>query len=155
MDTELEDSSFSPHSLVINKEAVGYLRGIAKWGKILAIIGFVMIALTVLFALFAGSYFEPLIQDMEDDSISINTTLISLLYLVIAVIYFFPVLYLYRFSAKLQSALEMHSEDKAAESFKNLNSLFKFFGILTIVVFGIYAISLIAMLIGVGIGSLM
>ena len=53
---------------------------------------------------------------------------------------FFPCLYLYRFSVKMQSAVKAVSQENFDESLMNLKSMFKFYGIFTIVILSFYAL---------------
>ncbi|WP_439880644.1 DUF5362 family protein [Pontibacter sp. MBLB2868] len=155
MEAEFYNNTPSTQLLIINNDSASFLSSAAKWGKFLAIVGFVMIGLTVLFAFFAGSFFGPMMNELDGDTNFAGGAFFAVFYIVFALLYFFPVLYLYKFSSKMQDALRLQSENVIAESFKNLKSLLKFVGILTIVFFGIYALGLIFMMIGFGVGAMM
>ena len=74
-------------------------------------------------------------------------TFITLLYLAIAVLYFFPCLFLYRFSVRLKAALRDNDQVKLNQSLKSQKSLFKFVGILTIIVLAFYALALLGVVV--------
>jgi len=62
---------------------------------------------------------------------------VSVFYILMALLYFFPCLYLFNFASKMQIALRNNDQDHLNESFKNLKSTFRFVGILTIVSLGL------------------
>ncbi|MFD2514163.1 hypothetical protein ACFSRY_09820 [Pontibacter locisalis] len=154
MESSFYDNSPNSQLILVNSDSVSFLSSAAKWGKFLAIVGFVVIGLTVLFAFFAGSFFSPMMNEMAGGAGLAGGVFFAMFYLLLALLYFFPVLYLYRFSAKMQDALRLQSENIIAESFKNLRSLLRFMGILTIVFFGLYALGLVFMMIGYSVGSM-
>ncbi|MCP2043136.1 DUF5362 family protein [Pontibacter sp. HSC-36F09] len=76
----------------------------------------------------------------------------SIFYLAMALLYFLPLLYLHRFSTKMIAGLDQNDEATVTHAFKNLKSLFKLLGILTIVMLVFYAFMMIAMSAGVFLG---
>jgi predicted ferric reductase len=62
------------------------------------------------------------------------------LYLVCAGMLFLPCLYLYKFSIKMQLAVKSVNQENFDESLMNLKSMFKFYGILTIVLLSFYVL---------------
>ncbi|HMV08917.1 MAG TPA: DUF5362 family protein [Cyclobacteriaceae bacterium] len=68
---------------------------------------------------------------------------LTVLYLAMAVLYFFPIYYLFQFSSKIKAALQTQSSELLEQAFSNLKSHYKFMGILLIIVLGLYAIALI------------
>ena len=63
-----------------------------------------------------------------------------LVYIAILGLYVLPLLYLSRFASNMKAALNADNQDKLAISFENLGKLFKFLGILILVVIGVYII---------------
>lgn len=156
MDTFYENNM--PLGLRITPPSAEFLRTAAKWGKFLAIIGFIMIGFMVLMALGIGAFMGGMMHGMNNTvgvMSALGSSFFSLFYLLFALLYFFPVLYLYRFSSKVQRALDLQSETEIDEAFKNLKSLLKFMGVLTIIVLAFYALSILAIFLGMGIGSMM
>jgi len=133
---------------VFNSEIKSYLAETARWGKFLAIVGFVAIGLMALGGIFFGSVLANLTGGVG----LISPMFITMMYLILAALYFFPVLYLFRFSTKMQVALRSDNEAELTSSFQNLKSLYKFMGILTAIILGIYA--LIFVFAGIG-GAMM
>ena len=64
----------------------------------------------------------------------------TIVYLLIALLLFFPCLYLYKFSVKMQSAVKVVSQENFDESLMNLKSMFKFYGIFTIIILSFYTL---------------
>lgn len=119
-------------------EMLPILHETRKWALFIAIIGFVGIALLVIMAFSIGSLMDITQQPMPFPGYSF--TVINLL---LAVLYFFPVLYLYRFSVNLKKSLHSSSSDKLLVAFSNLKSHYKFIGILFIVMLAIYVLAFI------------
>ena len=139
--------------LHVDHEGTHYLAQAAKWGRFLSIIGFVMIALMIVFSLFAGTILARTLAGFGDVDGSGNAAaigsfggVITFFYMVIALIWLMPVLYLYRFSTKMLDALRSNDQHILNASFKNLKSCFRFMGIITIIVLSFYALALVIFL---------
>jgi hypothetical protein len=91
----------------------------------------------VLGSLFVGLMFGSMTREL---GYGMSGGLITLLYLGGALLYFFPILYLFRFSTKAKTALNSGSDLELTEAFQNLKSHYKFVGILTIVMIGLYIV---------------
>jgi predicted RND superfamily exporter protein len=66
---------------------------------------------------------------------------LGVVYILLAVLYFFPCLYLLRFSNHMKVALATEDQTRLTTAFENLKSVFKFIGVLTIVILGIYVLA--------------
>jgi len=84
---------------------------------------------------------------MRGANIGFPSVLITVIYLIIAVIYFFPIYYLYNFSVKMKKALLSDDQTLLRNAFEDLKSHYKFVGIFTIVILSLY---LLMFLIGLG-----
>jgi hypothetical protein len=69
-------------------------------------------------------------------------------YLVLALLYFFPVLYLYQFSKKMKEALQSKNDDVLATAFEKLKSHYKFIGVFTIIFISLYILMIVAAIVG-------
>jgi len=144
--------------LHIDAPSSAHLNEAAKWGKFLAIIGFVMCGLIALIALFAGSFISAMFRSSGMDSgmaggSAIGGAFLTIIYLLCALLYFFPCLFLYRFSAKMKTALRTDDQQLLIDSFKNLKACLRFLGIVTIVVLSFYVLAIIAMVVGLAAGA--
>src|SRR3954463_5179965 len=144
--------------LQVDQQSIGYLSETARWAKFLSIVGFVVCGFIVIFALFFGSIMSVISKmGSGSDSFSSSTLAIgnyafSIVYIIIALLYFFPCLYLFNFSSKMQTALRNNDQINLNAALGNLKSCFKFVGILTIVVLSFYLLGTIVV---VSVASLM
>jgi len=146
MDNEKSDSLLSEAQLSFTEKSKRFLSEAGKWGKFISILGFIGIGLMVIFAIFAGTMFSNLPGGEE---LPFPGAVFSLIYLVIAALYVFPVLYLFRFSTKIREALNSNNEATLEYAFENLKSHYKFVGILAVVMIGIYILAfLVAIIVG-------
>ncbi|MBR9922370.1 MAG: DUF5362 domain-containing protein [Bacteroidetes bacterium] len=142
------DSGLGYEDLGLTQMAKNYLHETAKWARLLSIVGFVFIGLIVIMALFAGAFLSSTMQEMQQSGIPFGGTFITIIYLAVAALYFFPTLYLYRFATRTKLAIETQDTDQLTSGLENLKSTFKFMGILMIVVLSIYALGIIIALFG-------
>lgn len=117
----------------------GYLIEVTKWGKFLAILGYIGLGFMICVSLII-LFFGNMIPAEES---LFPTNLFGLIYLVFSILYFIPVHQLYLFSASIREAVDMNLQDRFTEGFSHLKTLFRFMGILSIVVLGLYAIILL------------
>ena len=138
--------------LTLTSAAKSFLRETAKWSFFLSIMGFIGIGFIVLVALFAGTIFNsmPQAQQMPFD-FGITMTIA---YLIMALLYFFPVLYLFKFSRKIKLALLTKNDETLADAFEMLKSHYKFVGVFTIIMLSLYVLAIVGGIIaGVGAAS--
>lgn len=76
-----------------------------------------------------------------------DTSVIMIVYLVMIVVYFFPIYYLYQFSAKMKKALDQKDTITFAEATGFLKNHFQFVGICAIIVVSLY---ILAFVVGIG-----
>lgn len=125
-------------TFTVNREIKMYLDETAKWGNVLAIVGYVAVGMMAL---------ASLVMIVAFSFIDMKTTfplwILGIVYLLLAGIYYIPVTYLYRFSAQIKLAVHRNDENLYTTGFANLKSLFKFFGIFTFVMLGLYVMAFI------------
>lgn len=132
------DNAFNEESstaLKISYNSTYFLRETAKWGKFLSILGFCFIGIIVLVGLFAGSIFSKL-----GNQLPFPGFVIGIFYIIIAVIYFFPIYYLFKFSTHTKKALNETSNTDLESALENLKSHYKYISILMIIVLGFYVL---------------
>ncbi|QXP65335.1 hypothetical protein H0I27_11405 [Polaribacter sp. HaHaR_3_91] len=133
--------------LTITKASKNFLKETAKWAKFLSIIGFILIAIMLVFSVFATTIFELAgkMQPGMPESLGLTMTVT---YLVLAIIYFFPVYYLLQFSNKMKTALSTKNDETLAKAFEMLKSHYKFIGVFTIITMSLYALLIVAAVFG-------
>jgi len=136
-------------SIILSPTAQKYLMTGAKWAKFLSIIGFIFIGLFSLFSLFAGAIFSMAGNNIPG-GLPFPPAMISIIYLSLAALYFFPVYYLYQFSSKSIQSIEQLNGELLDGALRNLKSHYKFMGILTIIVISLYILAFIGMIVAGG-----
>ena len=140
-------------NLIIDWRSKEFLKETAKWTKFLAILGFVGIGLMVLGSLVM--LFVPSSLMSNGDFPFGGKIFMMLLYLAFAVLYYFPISYLYQFSENTKKAIENNDNNAIRDAFEFLKSHYKFMGILTIILLSFYAIIIFIGLIGAGAAAMM
>ena len=140
-------------NLVIDWRSKEFLKETAKWTKFLAILGFVGIGLMVLGSLVM--LFAPSSLMSNGDFPFGGKIFMMLLYLAFAVLYYFPISYLYQFSENTKKAIENNDNNAIRDAFEFLKSHYKVMGILTIILLSFYAIMIFIGLIGAGTAAMM
>ena len=131
-------------SMLLNYDALLSLHGLRKWALFLAILGFVSIGLMILAGIGAA-----LIFSMGNLGFgAMEGTAIGVFFVVLAAVYFFPALYLYKFTAHAQKAIPYLNPTEMALAFKNLKRFFQFIGIMAIVIISIYIVLIIGSIFG-------
>lgn len=132
----------SDKSLQISKSSVAYLKETSGWTLFFAVLGFIFVGILVLGAFFVGIFFSTF-YDVE--MVPGLELIMSGIYFIIGIIYFFPIYYLYRFSTNMKKAIENNDNDNLDVAFKNIKSHYKFMGIFTIIILAIYILGAIVM----------
>ncbi len=140
--------------LIITNEIKSFLSETAKWANFIAIVGFVFVGLTMLtmvgVLLFAGS----MASELSTMSAGVAGIFPLIFYTIFMGIAFIPILYLYKFAQNMKRALKYDDSNALRESFMYMKSHYKFYGILTAIVTGIYVLIFLVALLG-GAGALM
>lgn len=143
LDTPLD--SISNQSVSVSTEIKEYLHTTAKWGKFLAIVGFVITGLVLVASLSIGLFFGTLgsmiLPEFPDSGLV--GVVVGLIYALLAVVYFFPAWYLFQFSTKMMLAVRNDDQEFFTIGFKNMKSLFRFLGIATLVILSLYPLMMI------------
>jgi hypothetical protein len=125
----------------LSDSAIFYLAEIRKWAKFIAIISFIGMGMLVISGLVMGLVFDSLTSAAGQSAMPFSGSVFMVIYLAMAVIYFFPVYFLFRFSVDMGNALASGSEEVMTSAFGYLKSHYRYIGILIIVsmAFGILA----------------
>jgi len=124
-------------SMFLTYASENFLRNTARWGRLLALVGFVIVGWMGVLGVCAGKLLASMSLALPASGV-MGGGFFAVFYLLFTLLYFFPVFYLYKFSSRMQDRLHLKSEHLQMGSLKNLKSLLKFVGVLTIVVLGFY-----------------
>lgn len=127
----MEQHDLLSNDLLINEKTQVNLIASAKWGKFLSIVGYIV----CLFMLLGGIYIASGMSPFSAYSYggSDPAMILGITYIITAVILFIPCLYLNKFSNKAQDAIKSTSQESLEVAFGSLKSMFKFYGIITII----------------------
>ena len=148
----MDQDQSSLFGLGIDPTTKAHLSEAARWARFLSIVGFIMCALLIVVGIFAGSIFSIFTSRYSSgreggyELTARFGAMFIVIYAIIAVIYFFPCLFLFRFAGLMKSALASNDQNTLNTSFQNLKKMFRYVGILTIIALSFY---LIALLIGI------
>jgi hypothetical protein len=150
-----ENQNTSLFGLGIDATAKTHLSEAARWAKFLAIVGFVLIGIMILAGLFMGSIIGTMMRGVGGNEYGgaaggIMGSFLFIFYILIALVYFFPCLFLFHFANKMKLALASSDQDTLNSSFQNLKKMFRFLGILMIICLALVAIQLLVGLLAVG-----
>ncbi|MBO4503803.1 MAG: hypothetical protein J5730_03200 [Bacteroidales bacterium] len=125
--------TFSEHEKNLMDEACTYLYGISQWSKfffVLSIMGITFLAIAGIMFLVAF----PAIESISNTP-PMPKTFIGVLYLILALVYIIPTIYLKRLYTAADNAMNGNDNEAMVAFLKSHRSLWKFYGIFYIVMF--------------------
>jgi hypothetical protein len=144
MENEKQTENFENQ---LTTAAVEFLQESAKWSKFMAIIGFIGIGLMVLVSLFMAIGFSAMGASTMPE-LPFSMSVFSIIYVLFAAIYFFPVYYLYQYATKTSAALYSKNKQLLADGLENLKSHHKFLGIFTLIIISLYGFIFVFAILG-------
>ena len=151
MEEILTDNETNPgHGILLTHEAQYYLNEGAGWAKFLGIIGFIFCAFIVILALSIGSIFAYIAQFSPRPTLmpAAAGTIFGVIYGLMALLYFFPAFYLFKFGVKAKKGVLYHDIADVTAAVSNLKSFLKFFGIITIIMLAFMVLGFIGLFMG-------
>jgi hypothetical protein len=136
METPIEN-----RKIEIEPDTLKHLNATRKWAMFLAIIGFIFMGLMIVIGLIAGTFLTAF--NSGEKGLGIPESLLFVPVLLLAVIYFFPVLFLFRFSKHTSHAILTLDKLEFHKAIKNLKYYFAYIGILIIIILSLYIVVLI------------
>ena len=138
------ETSAAEIKIGLTQEAVKHLDQTRKWTMFLSVLGFIFLGILILAGIFMSLSMSML--DSASAMGPVSGIFIAIIFIIIAVICFFPYLFLYRFSVHAKSSLAQSDARDLTYALKNLSSYYTFIGVLTVIVLGIYALVLVGWL---------
>jgi len=141
-----QTTNTSLFSLSIDPVTKAHLSEAAKWARFLAILGMIFLVLIILMGLFGSTMLFSSMNSLDGDASGMaayGSGIFAGYMIVIAVIYFFPLLFTLRFANNARTALNTNNQQALNTAFQNLKACFRFIGILTIIGLVFMAIGLI------------
>jgi hypothetical protein len=125
----------------IEQKTLNNLNTIRKWTMFIAIIGFILLGLLLIIGLIAGTFLSAF--KSGETGLGIPESLGLIVVFVMAVIYFFPVFFLFRFSKQTAKAVQTLNKEELHKAFKSLKSYVIYLGVLIILGLSFYVVALI------------
>ena len=149
-----QNQNTSLFGLGIDHISKNHLAEAARWAKFLAICGFIMIGMMMIYGLTVAMLFSQM-SDYDKSYQSNNVkrmlgVVMFIFYGVCAVLAFFPYFFLLRFANKMKRALDSDDQTELNNSFMNLKILYRYLGILTIIGLAFIFLALISVIITAG-----
>jgi len=148
----LQNDNPSIFNLTIDSATKTNLLETAKWARFLAIVGFVFLGLMVVGGIFA---FTAMAGTFGSTESSFSGLLLSgfgagmaVFYVLIAFMWFFPLLFLLRFANRMRMAVQGNDQQALSVAAQNLKVFFRYIGIITIVVLSLYALFFLIAIMG-------
>lgn len=136
METNLETKRIE-----IEGESLNHLNTTRKWAMFLAIMGFIFLGLLILVGVIAGTFLS--VFKSESDIPGFTAIIMAVFIIIMAAVYFFPLLFLFRFSKHTAHAVQTLDKQELYKALRNLKSYFVYIGILIIVVLSVYVVALV------------
>ncbi len=142
-----QNSAFDSFELQLTEQSKGFLKETGKWAMFLSILGFIGLGFMLLggIGMFAGSAAIDRGAAMGGNPMPFPSSIFGLVYLIMAILYFFPIFFLYKFSSNIKQAIATSNTVQLTEALKNLKSHYKFVGIITIVAIVGWIVGMIVM----------
>jgi hypothetical protein len=138
------------NDLQIDPASQAHLKETAGWAKFISIVGIVASILLAIAAFFIGAIMSrySAYGRYGSEMSTMGAGVITVVYLIGAVITFFVSLYLNRFAMKMKTALDTSDQAALTSSFQNIKVYFRFIGIILIIyiafiIFGLLATVLV------------
>jgi len=135
------DTTSEERKIEIGPGILDSLNSTRKWTTFLAILGFIFLGLLIVAGLVTSLFLTTF--KTTQANLGVPESLVILLFIVAGAIYFFPVLFLFRFSRNTRDAIHNLDRQKLEKGFRNLRLYFTYIGIMVIVVLSIYVVGLL------------
>ncbi|MDR6783211.1 hypothetical protein ABIE26_000301 [Pedobacter africanus] len=147
-----EEAVQEEEQLVVTEEIRSYIYETAKWTRFLSIVGLVFSAFLALMAFSANGLIEGLATAAPSSPlVQLGTTFLTVYFLCISLMLFYPSFLLFKYSNAANTAVLYADQENFTVAMKKMKSVFKFWGIVTIVILALNVISvLLAILAKVG-----
>jgi hypothetical protein len=125
----------------VEQDTLAHLNTARKWAMFLAIMGFIFLGLAVIIGLLAGTFLTAFSTGQK--GLGIPESMMFIPVILLGAIYFFPVLFLFRFSKYTLHAINTLDKMAFHKAIKNLKAYFAYIGILIIIIFTLYIVVLV------------
>jgi glucan phosphoethanolaminetransferase (alkaline phosphatase superfamily) len=144
----MAEEQFNIFDVTINENAKGHLLETTRWTKFLAILMFILIGIMIL-GLVAILATDSMAAVMSQGFAAMGTIGASLVALLIVALYWYPTYMLYRFSICIKSGITQNDQQLIETGFRCQKNMYRFAGVLTILILCIYLAIIVAAVVSV------
>lgn len=128
--------------LTIDETTKAHMLEIARWGKFMAISGYVLMALLVLFGIVVAISLSSLADGFGGKG-GVSPTLIPIIMCLLAALYFYPVYSLYKYAVKIKTAIATEDQVLMNMALGYLKGAFQYIGVFMLIVICMYVLGFI------------
>ena len=132
--------------LIVTEDIRSYIYETARWAKFLSVIGFVLTGIMILFSFSAEALITTMngrVGEANNPWATLGGGFLTILFLLSALLYFYPSLLLFKYASSAKQAVLYGDQPALSVALGKMKSFFKFWGIITIVILGLYTLSLL------------
>lgn len=150
MENQEQFENLETPQLIVTEDMRSYIYDMAKWANFLGIIGFVLSAFMLMAALTVGPAINanPEMAKMLGQFGAMDRATFSLVFFIYGIAFFYPSFLMVRYAAKAKQGVLYGEQANLNEAMAKLKSLFKYFGILAIIIIGLYLMALVSAIVG-------
>jgi hypothetical protein len=137
----MEDTPVTP-KIELDHESLHYLNTTRKWTMFFAVLGFIGVGIILLGGIVTGIFLSAF-KTAASSHLGFPEWIFPIFFLVFAVLYLFPIIFLYRFSKHTANAVATMDSAEMKKAFHNLKSYFVYIGVLTIILLALYVLAII------------
>jgi hypothetical protein len=134
-------STLENRTIEIDHKSLKNLDTARRWAMFISILGFIFLGLLIIIGIIAGTFLTAF--SGGETASGFPEYLMLIIYFILALAYFFPILYLFRFSKQTATAVKTLDKNLLYIAIRNLKSYFVHIGILIIIVLSFYIAALI------------
>jgi hypothetical protein len=126
----------------LGEDTIKNLDVIRKWTMFFSILGFIFLALFIIIGIITSTFLSTFKTGGTPTGIPESIVIIA--FIVLAILYFFPVHFLFKFSKHTAHAVQTHDNNEMHKAIKNLKAYFVYLGILIIIGLALYLVLILA-----------
>jgi hypothetical protein len=137
--------------LIVTEDMRSYIYDMAKWANFLGIVGCIFAVIMFMAALTLGPAMNanPELAKMLGQLGTMDSTTISIVFLFYGLLIFYPSFLMLRYANKAKNGVLYGEQANLDEAMSKLKSLFKYYGILTIIFIAMYVMMFFSKVAGV------
>ncbi len=137
---EITENTTGTDKIDIDQNSLKSINTLRKWTMFHAILGFIFLGLFVITGAIAGTFLTAF--SIGKSGLGLNELSVLAIVFILAVAYFFPLLFLFRFSKYSAHVVQMQNKKDLNKALKNLKAYFVYLGVILIICLVLYFVAL-------------